>query len=57
MLWWLIGPLLSALVYIGVEAEPIYLYLYHIHTCATCILEHKVEQVLAQLLIHPLNLA
>lgn len=38
------------------EVEPVYLCLYHTQTCATCILEHKVEQVLAQLLIHPMNL-
>lgn len=56
MLWWLTGPLLAALLHVGVEVEPAYLFLRHVRTCATCILEHKVELVPAQLLMHPVNL-
>ena len=44
------------MLHVDVEVEPIYLCLYHMYTCATCVLEHKVELVLAQLLIHPVNL-
>lgn len=56
MLWWLTGPLLAALRRVDAEAEPVYLSIYHMCTCATCILEQKVELVLAQLVIRPMNL-
>lgn len=56
MLRWLTGPLLAALLHVDVEVEPVNLCLYRMYTCATCILEHKVELVLAKLLIHPMNL-